>query len=154
MLFDAVWLGRAEDGSLISRHFRELPDPKKYADYYKIIAQPVCLNELRERLEAAEAARRARDDDSLDGAAVDGSSARKRKREKRAPDRSEEGDGGGPRFTLSDLQRDLRRIISNAKRYNLPEAQAYQDALALEVRAPPRPGATQSRPRGGRGRLR
>ncbi len=38
------------------------------------------------------------------------------------------------RYSLVDMQRDLRRMLANAKRYNKPEAQVYADALELEVR--------------------
>jgi len=39
------------------------------------------------------------------------------------------------RYTLADMQRDVRRMISNAKKYNKPEAAVYQDSLELEVRS-------------------
>lgn len=38
------------------------------------------------------------------------------------------------RYSLADMQRDIRRMISNAKKYNKPEAVVYQDSLELEVR--------------------
>ena len=37
------------------------------------------------------------------------------------------------RYTLTDIQRDIRRMIANAKKYNKPEAAVYQDSLELEV---------------------
>jgi predicted YcjX-like family ATPase len=37
------------------------------------------------------------------------------------------------KYTLDDMQRDLRRMIGNAKKYNMPESIVYQDALQLEV---------------------
>lgn len=37
------------------------------------------------------------------------------------------------RYTLLDMQRDIRRMIANAKKYNKPEAVVYQDSLELEV---------------------
>ena len=40
------------------------------------------------------------------------------------------------RYTLADMQRDLRRMIANAKKYNKPEAVVYQEALELEVSTP------------------
>jgi hypothetical protein len=40
----------------------------------------------------------------------------------------------GGRYPLHEMTRDLRRMISNAKKYNRPDAQVYLDALALEVR--------------------
>jgi hypothetical protein len=40
-------------------------------------------------------------------------------------------------YSMEDVQRDLRRMVANAKKYNLPESQIYLDALALEVRAEP-----------------
>ena len=36
------------------------------------------------------------------------------------------------RYTLADMQRDIRRMIANAKKYNKPEAVVYQDSLELE----------------------
>lgn len=39
---------------------------------------------------------------------------------------------GPGRYTLADIQRDLRRMISNAKKFNLPQSQIYTDAMALE----------------------
>jgi len=38
------------------------------------------------------------------------------------------------RYSLVDMQCDLRRMLANAKRYNKPEAQVYSDALEIEVR--------------------
>ena len=38
------------------------------------------------------------------------------------------------RYSLGNMTRDLRRMIGNAKKYNVPESQVYQDALVLEVR--------------------
>lgn len=43
----------------------------------------------------------------------------------------------GARYTVEDMTRDLKRMVSNAKRYNVPESQVYADALALEVRGRP-----------------
>lgn len=42
---------------------------------------------------------------------------------------------GGARYSIDDMQKDVRRMILNAKRYNTTESDVYQDALALEVRA-------------------
>lgn len=36
------------------------------------------------------------------------------------------------RYTLADMQRDMRRMLANAKKYNRPEAVVYQDSLELE----------------------
>jgi hypothetical protein len=36
------------------------------------------------------------------------------------------------RYTLADMQRDIRRMLANAKKYNRPEAVVYQDSLELE----------------------
>lgn len=36
------------------------------------------------------------------------------------------------RYSLTDMQRDIRRMIANAKKYNRPEAVVYQDSLELE----------------------
>ena len=43
--------------------------------------------------------------------------------------------GGRARYSLDDFQKDVRRMISNAKRYNTTESDVYQDALSLEVRS-------------------
>lgn len=40
---------------------------------------------------------------------------------------------GTARYSLDDMQRDLRRMLLNAKRYNTPDSEVYQDALSLEV---------------------
>ena len=74
-----------------SEPFRVLPDPYLYADYYRVIAKPLALADMRD-------------------AAV---------RE-------------GARYTLTDAGRDLRRIVANAKRYNVPDSAIYAAALALE----------------------
>lgn len=39
---------------------------------------------------------------------------------------------GAGKYSLDDMQRDLRRMIGNAKKFNMPESQVYQDALQLE----------------------
>ena len=36
------------------------------------------------------------------------------------------------RYTLQDMQRDIRRMLANAKKYNRPEAVVYQDSLEME----------------------
>jgi hypothetical protein len=38
------------------------------------------------------------------------------------------------RYALADMTRDVRRIIANAKKFNLPSSVVYADALQLEVR--------------------
>lgn len=75
-------------------HFKVLPDPIIYADYFAVISRPVCLADLWKFMNES-------------------------------------------RYTLSDAQRDLRRMIANAKRYNRPDAPVYQDALSLEARSEP-----------------
>ena len=71
-------------------HFKVLPDPLLYTDYYAAISRPVALAEIGVALRSG-------------------------------------------RYTLHDITRDLRRMVSNAKKYNRPDAQVYEDALALEV---------------------
>lgn len=39
---------------------------------------------------------------------------------------------GHGRYTLADLQRDLRRMVANAKRFNQTESAVYAQALAIE----------------------
>ena len=70
-------------------HFRVLPDPIIFSDYYAIVKKPVCLTDMFRAMSHA-------------------------------------------RYTLGDMQRDIRRMIANAKKYNKPEAVVYQDALELE----------------------
>lgn len=74
-------------------HFKVLPDPIIYPDYYAVITRPVCLADLWKFITAG-------------------------------------------RYALNDAQRDLRRMIANAKRYNRPDAPVYSDALSLEVSRP------------------
>lgn len=73
-------------------HFKILPDPVAFPDYYFFIRHPVALSDMARAMDAG-------------------------------------------RYTLADMQRDVRRMISNAKKYNKPEAVVYQDSLELEVRA-------------------
>ena len=72
-------------------HFKVLPDPILYPNYYVVIARPVCLADMSARVNSA------------------------------------------ARYTLADMVRDVRRMLTNAKRYNMPDSQVYQDALLLEV---------------------
>ena len=72
-------------------HFKVLPDPILYPDYYAFISRPIALADINTSINS------------------------------------------GP-YSLPDMTRDLRRMFANAKKYNKPEAQVYQDALALEVR--------------------
>ena len=39
---------------------------------------------------------------------------------------------GHGRYSLADMQRDLRRMVSNAKRYNTTDSAVYAQALAIE----------------------
>ena len=70
-------------------HFRVLPDPVLFSDYYAIVKKPVCLSDMHRAMSS-------------------------------------------DRYTLGDMQRDIRRMIANAKKYNKPEAVVYQDSLELE----------------------
>ena len=70
-------------------HFRVLPDPLTFSDYYAIVKKPVCLSDMSRAMATS-------------------------------------------RYTLGDMQRDIRRMIANAKQYNKPEAMVYQDSLELE----------------------
>ena len=73
-----------------AHHFKVLPDPILYPDYYTMISRPLALADIGRFLTAG-------------------------------------------KYTLIDITRDLRRMVSNAKKYNRPDAQVYIDALALEV---------------------
>jgi hypothetical protein len=75
-----------------AEHFKILPDPVLFPDYYFFIRHPVALSDMARAIDQG-------------------------------------------RYTLADMQRDIRRMISNAKKYNKPEAVVYQDSLELEVRA-------------------
>jgi len=83
-----------------AEHFKILPDPVLFPDYYFYIRHPVALSDMARAMSTG-------------------------------------------RYTLVDMQRDIRRMIANAKKYNKPEAVVYQDSLELEVR-----------PRGARARAR
>jgi hypothetical protein len=39
------------------------------------------------------------------------------------------------RYSLADLLRDLRRIVTNAKKYNVADSAVFLDAVQFEVRA-------------------
>lgn len=80
------------NSSIASAHFKVLPDPILYPNYYAIITRPVCLADMNALI------------------------------------------NGADKYTLVDMIRDVRRMIGNAKRYNVPDSQVYQDALLLEVR--------------------
>lgn len=75
-----------------AEHFKVLPDPVLFPDYYYFIRHPVALSDMGRSLTTG-------------------------------------------RYTLADMQRDIRRMIANAKKYNKPEAVVYQDSLELEVRS-------------------
>lgn len=38
------------EGRVVSELFMDLPDRKHYADYYQLIKQPICLNDIRQRI--------------------------------------------------------------------------------------------------------
>lgn len=73
-----------------AEHFKVLPDPVLFPDYYYFIRHPVALSDMARAMMTG-------------------------------------------RYTLADMQRDIRRMIANAKKYNKPEAVVYQDSLELEV---------------------
>ncbi len=73
-----------------AHHFKVLPDPLLYPDYYTMITRPLALADIGRFMIIG-------------------------------------------KYTLIDITRDLRRMVSNAKKYNRPDAQVYVDALALEV---------------------
>ncbi len=75
-----------------AEHFKVLPDPVLFPDYYYFIRHPVALSDMARAMRSG-------------------------------------------RYTLADMQRDIRRMIANAKKYNKPEAVVYQDSLELEVRS-------------------
>ena len=84
-----------------AEHFKVLPDPVLFPDYYYFIRHPVALSDMGRSLTTG-------------------------------------------RYTLADMQRDIRRMIANAKKYNKPEAVVYQDSLELEVRSFSRRAACDS----------
>jgi hypothetical protein len=47
----------------------------------------------------------------------------------------------GAKYSVDDMARDLRRMLTNAKKFNAQDAPVYADALALEVRWAAAPGA-------------
>lgn len=75
-----------------SRHFKSLPDPLLYPEYYEVIPSPVSLASVMQRIITQ-------------------------------------------KYTLADMQKDLRRMITNARKYNRPDAPVYVDSLTLEVRS-------------------
>jgi Bromodomain len=40
------------------------------------------------------------------------------------------------RYSFNEMQKDLRRMIGNAKKFNVPDSEVYQDALVMEVSRP------------------
>ncbi len=43
----------------------------------------------------------------------------------------------GAYYPYSELKKDIKRMLSNAKKFNLSESALYQDAVQLEVRGHP-----------------
>ena len=73
-------------------HFKVLPDPYLYPQYYQVITRPVSFADINMLIS-----------------------------------------NGRTRYSLDDIQKDVRRMILNAKKYNTTESEVYQDALMLEV---------------------
>ena len=93
-LFDAIM----RDPCVV--HFKVLPDPYLYPQYYHVITRPISFADINMLI------------------------------------------GGRVRYSLDDMQKDVRRMIFNAKKYNTTESDVYQDALMLEVRVPSPCGVT------------
>ena len=89
-------------GEPSSQHFRVLPDPILYADYYRIVKKPLALADMNRAMSLG-------------------------------------------RYTLESMTRDMRRMLANARRYNKPEAVAFQDAVELEVRRATGSGRARAR---------
>jgi Bromodomain len=109
-----------------SRCFRVLPDPYIHSEYYGIIQRPISLADIRDFAMGFSAAS---PPSSASAANPNFASAAA------AAQLGEDavGPSAGGRYSLADIQRDLRRMVANAKRYNQADSQIYQEALALEV---------------------
>ena len=88
--------------------FLELPPRKYFPDYYVLIAQPICLKQIEKRLASNKAACSAR------------------------PPKSYE-EGCQPYGSLEDFTNEVQRVFDNARSYNLPKSEVYEDAEEMEV---------------------
>jgi hypothetical protein len=88
--------------------FLELPPRKHFPDYYVLISHPVCLKQIEKRLAANKAACSAR------------------------PPKSYE-EGCQPYGSLEDFSNEMQRLFDNARSYNLPKSEVYEDAEEMEV---------------------
>eukprot|EP01052_Picozoa_sp_SAG31_P040712 SAG31_NODE_5966_length_2234_cov_6.011144_1_plen_107_part_00 len=87
--------------------FDVLPDSGYYPDYYEIINQPISLKEIERKIKHAE--KRRQNSSKACYASLD--------------------DGG-----LDQLVADLTLMFDNARTYNMPDSQVFNDADELEVR--------------------
>ncbi|PCG91025.1 Bromodomain [Penicillium occitanis (nom. inval.)] len=85
-LIDDIKHATDKSGRIIASNFYELPDRKKYPDYYKVIGLPISLNQVIEKLNKHRYA------------------------------------------TLTELESDLKRLVSNAKKYNEKGTMLFADA--------------------------
>jgi hypothetical protein len=113
--FEWVQNLRGFDNKSIRDVFWDLPDPMVFPDYYSLIQRPICLAHIARKVHGTPPSDEASSD------TIDSES-------------SEEGmaSSRGGRFGLSALMRDLRRMSSNAKRYNSSQSRAYQYSLGLD----------------------
>ncbi|ODQ55539.1 Bromodomain-domain-containing protein [Saitoella complicata NRRL Y-17804] len=88
-LIQAVIDATDEAGELISAPFLKLVPKKAYPDYYKIITQPIAIDQIQRKVKNGEYTR------------------------------------------LSDCKKDFLLMVSNAKTYNSPESQLYEDAITI-----------------------
>ncbi|EED15997.1 polybromo-1, putative [Talaromyces stipitatus ATCC 10500] len=85
-LIDDIKNATDKSGRIIANNFFELPDKKKYPDYYKVIGLPISLNQVIEKLNKYRYA------------------------------------------NLTELESDLKRLVSNAKKYNEKGTMLFADA--------------------------
>uniref|UniRef100_A0A093V0T9 Protein polybromo-1 n=2 Tax=Talaromyces marneffei PM1 TaxID=1077442 RepID=A0A093V0T9_TALMA len=93
-LIDDIKHATDKSGRIIASNFYELPDKKKYPDYYKVIGLPISLNQVIV-------------------------SERNNQMDKLNKHRY---------ATLTELESDLKRLVSNAKKYNEKGTMLFADA--------------------------
>lgn len=114
-----------------SRAFRVLPDPYLHSQYYAFVQRPLSLSDIRDfSMGFSPAAAPPQSSSALLSSNGAGSSSSSSAAGVDAEDAV--GPSAGGLYTLADIQRDLRRMVMNAKRYNQSDSAIYQEALALE----------------------
>ena len=154
LAFDALMSVRSAGGRLVCDAFWALPDPEAFPSYYVTIQHPVCLAEVASRLgiqagfglaawatrprrqSAARVSRVSHAELAARPTGGPGSGGGSTSAGLRAPagvrPRVSPPASAPPRYGLAALRNDLRRLVANTKRFNLPEAGVYQDAVVLE----------------------